>query len=320
MDNRSVFTLQVLEILRRYSNEEHYLTQSMIMDYLDKDYGVCVDRKSVGNAIIALDSIYPDLIEKSRDRKKPGVAILERTFSREEVIMMMMAIYSFKGFSSKMTKQLTDKLISDFSLRDQFPSSHTVTNAQKIENPEVVYNFSIISEAIAKMKRITFDYTNGSGKTRKRNVCPHYVFVSKEEFKLLATFTKERAFTIFNLESMTNIQLLEDSNGYHIQDIERYKDFDIDRFTNEHMYWFEKDPITVRLKMRNPTNRTQIIKWFGKQATFLDGDIVEIKNDIDSIYFWLKDYGEYLDVLEPQELKDRLYEYGKKLVETYKKE
>ncbi len=318
MDNRSTFVLQVYEILRKYSNEEHYLTQAMILDYLYKDYGVKAERKAVGSAIENIDAVYPDLIERSTDSKNKGVAIIERTFSKEEVVMMMMAIYSFKGFSSNMTNQLTEKLKSDFSLKDKFPASHTVTNAQKIENQEVVYSFSLISEAIARNKKITFSYRNSSGKTRTHTVCPHYVFVSMEEFRLLATYSKGKSFIIFNLEFISDVKILEDKDGYHIQEIPKYKDFDIDKFTNEHVYWFEKDPITAKIKMLRPTNRTQIIKWFGKQATFYDDDTVEIRNDIDSLYFWLKDYSEYLEVLEPKELKVRLYEYGKSLIDKYK--
>ncbi len=316
MEDRSVFALQVLEVLKRHSNENNYLTQKDVIDYLKKDFNVDAKRRSIKGAYDAIDKVYPDLIEKASNNK--GVAIIDRTFSKDEVIPMIMALYSFRGFSTKLTNQLVEKLKSGFSLRDKFPSASAITNNRKIENAEVIYNFSIISEAIAKRKYISFLYNNGSDKSRRRSVCPHYLFVSQEEFKLIASFRMAGNFTIFNLESISDIQILEDKDGFLLQDNPKYKDFNIDQFTNEHLYWFKENAITAKIKMQSDTNRKQIIKWFGKQATFLDDGIVEIKNDIDSLYFWLKDYSEYLEVLEPVELRQKLYEYGKKLADKYK--
>lgn len=316
MEDKSIFVLQVLEVLKRHSNENNYLTQNEVVDYLKKDFNVDSERKAVGRAYKTIDRIYPDLIERGDNNK--GVAIIERTFSKDEVIPMIMALYSFKGFSTNLTNQLVDKLKSGFSLKDKFPNSRAIANSMKIENAEVIYNFSILSEAIAKSKYVSFLYTNNSEKQKKRTVCPHYLFVCQEEFKLIGSFRKEGNFTVFNLDSISDIQILEDKDGFYLQDNPKYKDFNIDQFTNEHLYWFQKDAITAKIKMQSETNKKQIIKWFGKQATFYDGNIVEIKNDIDSLYFWLKDYSEYLEVIEPVELRERLYEYGKALVEKYK--
>lgn len=316
MEDKSIFVLQVLEVLKRHSNENNYLTQSQIIDYLRNDFNVESERKAIGRACDTINRIYPNIIEKAPNNK--GVAIIERTFDKDEVIPMIMALYSFRGFSTKLTNQLVEKLKSGFSLKDKFPNSGAITNNRKIENAEVIFNFSIISEAIARNKYISFLYTNGSEKQKRRSVCPHYLFVSQEEFKLIASFRKTGNFTIFNLESISDIEIMEDRDGFLLQDNPKYKDFDIDKFTNEHLYWFKEDAITAKIKMQSPTNKKQIIKWFGKQATFLEEDIVEIKNDIDSLYFWLKDYSEYLEVIEPIELRQRLYEYGKALAEKYK--
>lgn len=319
MDGRREFVLQVYEVLRKHSNENNFLTQQDIIDYLDKDFNVHSERKSIAKAINAINSVYEDCVVKSDSRK--GFAITERNFSKDEIIPIMMAIYSFKGFSSQLTNQITEKLKSDYALNEHFPASHTVTNSLKNENKEVIYNFSIISEAIANKKLISYSYTNEAGKKNNRTICPHYIFVSQEEFRLLATFNNspKAKFYVYSLDKMTDVKIVEDSIAYKLQDIEKYKDFDIDKYLNEHLYYFSKPAITAKIKMKSESNKSQIIKWFGKQAKFLANDIVEITNDVDSLYFWLKDYAEYLEILEPEELRNKLYEYGQKLIDTYKK-
>ncbi len=316
MENRSIFILQVLEVLKRYSNENNYLTQNQVIDYLEKDFQVISERKAISKAYKGIEEIYPGLIERN---DKNMVAIVERTFTKDEVIPMMMAIYSFKGFSTALTNQLIDKLKSDFSLKEKFPSSHTVTNSLKNENKEVIFNFSVLSEAIARDKYVSFTYSNNQEKISKRIVCPHYIFISQDDFKLIASFKKEGKFIIFNLDSISNIRIEENKDGFRLQENPKYKNFDIDKFTNEHLYWFQNEAITAKIKIQKNTNKKQIIKWFGRQAKFIDDETVEITNDIDSLYFWLKDYSEYLEVIEPPELRNKLFEYGKLLIEKYKK-
>ena len=177
---------------------------------------------------------------------------------------------------------------------------------------------AILFDAIKEKKYVSLKYNNGHQKSRNVTFCPHYIFVSQEEFKVLVTYSKDTDFKIYNLDSITELRIRDDKSGYRLQENPKYKYFDIDQFTNEHLYWYEKEAITAKIKMEKDTNKKQIIKWFGKQANFISDDIVEITNDIDSLYFWLKDYSEYLEVLEPIELREKLFDYGKHLTEKYK--
>lgn len=314
MENRSTFILMVLETLKRYSNESKYLTQAEIAEYIKKDYGVSCERKAIHSALMGIEEIYPDLVEKG----KKGVAIIERQFSKEEVIPLMMALKSFKGLSTSLTNTIIKKLKEEFSINEDFPISDTSLNRLKVENIEVYNNMAILFDAIKEKKYVSLKYNNGHQKSRNVTFCPHYIFVSQEEFKVLVTYSKDTDFKIYNLDSITELRIRDDKSGYRLQENPKYKYFDIDQFTNEHLYWYEKEAITAKIKMEKDTNKKQIIKWFGKQANFISDDIVEITNDIDSLYFWLKDYSEYLEVLEPIELREKLFDYGKHLTEKYK--
>ena len=46
--------LRILQILEQYSDFDHPLKQQDIIDYLDKDYGIAIERKAVGRNLSLL--------------------------------------------------------------------------------------------------------------------------------------------------------------------------------------------------------------------------------------------------------------------------
>ena len=47
MGQKSLAPLQILKILRKYSDKEHVLTQNQIARYLERDYDIVIERKTV---------------------------------------------------------------------------------------------------------------------------------------------------------------------------------------------------------------------------------------------------------------------------------
>ena len=60
MGTKSMAVLQILQILRKYSNKEHALTQKQIADYLESDYGIVIERKAVARHSGKPDGGIPD--------------------------------------------------------------------------------------------------------------------------------------------------------------------------------------------------------------------------------------------------------------------
>ena len=58
MGTKSMAVLQILQILRKYSNKEHALTQKQIADYLESDYGIVIERKAVARHLANLTAVY----------------------------------------------------------------------------------------------------------------------------------------------------------------------------------------------------------------------------------------------------------------------
>lgn len=57
MDNfepKKLALIRILDILKFYSDVNHPLTQEEIIDYLESDYGIVIERKAVGRNISLL--------------------------------------------------------------------------------------------------------------------------------------------------------------------------------------------------------------------------------------------------------------------------
>ena len=111
--NQKLKTLYVLDILKKYSDEEHPLNSADIIKYLE-DKGVLAERKSVYDDIAALEYYGSDIIKT--DTPKVGWFIGEKEFETPEIFLLCDAVRSAKFISVKKTRELINKLNSMLSV------------------------------------------------------------------------------------------------------------------------------------------------------------------------------------------------------------
>ena len=51
IESKGLALLRILQIFEKYSDVEHPLTQKDIGDYLERDYGIVIERKNIGRKI-----------------------------------------------------------------------------------------------------------------------------------------------------------------------------------------------------------------------------------------------------------------------------
>ena len=83
--NQKLKTLYVLDILKKYSDEEHPLNAADIIKYLEEK-GVLAERKSVYDDIAALEYYGADIIKT--DTPKVGWFIGEKEFETPEIFLL----------------------------------------------------------------------------------------------------------------------------------------------------------------------------------------------------------------------------------------
>lgn len=291
--------LLILKILDKYSNEpskddknsDCYLTQAQIIDILENEYGVKLDRKSVSNSILLLQRLsnkYPEdfNFEISQPDNRIGYALTKRTFELEEARLLDDSIYSSKLINRHEASELIKKINSTFSFNQQksLPSL-SIHHEEKGKNDknqflkETLLNVQIITEAINQKKRVIFNYigfdnsgnkilrraTKDPSKYRKYAVSPYYLVNNNGGYYLLCNYKRfktadeSKYVSAFRIDYMKNVSILEnDEDGRYrtIDEVNAIKDendvkFDINNYLATHMYIFGDDTELINAKFKS---------------------------------------------------------------------
>lgn len=108
--NKSLLILYVLDILKEYTDDKHFLTQKQIKDKLETLYGIDCDRKTVAEKLEALGVAGYDIVKNSGG----GCYLGTREFEPSEISFLIDAVFSSKSIDAKNSKALAEKIIRKF--------------------------------------------------------------------------------------------------------------------------------------------------------------------------------------------------------------
>ena len=85
-ESKKLAPLRILEVLEKYSDEYHILTQAEIAEKLDREYGIVLERKAVARNIKLLEDAG---FEFGTGKDGRGVYLLSRHFEEGELRMLI---------------------------------------------------------------------------------------------------------------------------------------------------------------------------------------------------------------------------------------
>lgn len=319
----------VLKILEEYSDDNHYLTQNDIVAKIEHNYGLELDRKSVGSSLSLLEEIGYE-IEKG---PKGGFALLGRTLDVTEVSYLIDAIFSSRSIPGNLAKKLAKNVSSCLSKyqRKNYDYLQKSTEVNRTENLNVLYNVSLINEAVSKGKQISFKYLeyDKEGKTRPAKhgyvykVSPYHLVNNFGKYYLLCSYNPQKYGRIqtYRVDMMEEMNILEEDRAPLSSLKYAPKDFSISTYVNEHIYLFNSEVVYAKLELSSARGISYVKDWFGEKAriTNKDGKIyAEVKCDKEALKYWCMQYGEVVTVLEPESLVEEVKESLGKALEKYK--
>lgn len=329
IENKKTSIILVLRVLQRYSDEEHFLTQKEIINLIYKDYGIELERKSVANSLMLLgDELDYDIYKNP----KGGWALFSRTFENSEVAFLIDAIFSSRSISGNHAIKLANKVSGVLSKYHQKNYNYIVKSNEitRTKNKDIFFAMSIIHEAMAKSKRISFCYLeydqNGNMVPRKNGyryiVSPYYLINNFGKYYILCNYReKYRPLQTFRIDFLSDIAIEEEWPLKPLDKLEGLESsFSINNYLNEHIYLFGSEVISSTIEITNPTVITAIYDWFGKTASIKkqnDKLIAEVKCDEDALFYWCMQYSECIKVLTPSLLSERIAKEALRLVKLY---
>ena len=336
--SKNTLILDILQILEKYSDINHKLTQKDIIALLKSEYDMDVERKSIlrniNNLIEAGYEISYDEKIKGKGDNQTEVKTnfyIERDFDDSELMFLIDGIIFSKLLSSRHKKHLIKKLeqLSSKYFKSSL-SKVSISDNDKTKNEDLFLNIEIIAEAISKGKKIKFNYltydmtkklvyrTNEFNEIKEYIVSPYQMVASNGRYYLLCSYDKyEDEISNLRVDRIINSEILDEK----IVKNKAFKDFNIPKHMIEHIYMMSGDSEVVTFEFDKKT-LINVIDWFGNDIIINKGKVKDTfvataKVNINAMRFWAMQYGENVTVKSPKSLVNRIKEQLKNMNKRY---
>ena len=310
--NKKMLNMLILEILQKYSDENHALTQQEIIRLLQQNYAMECDRRSVKNNVLSLQEMGYDIsMEK-------GYRLMSRDLDDSELRILIDSVLFSKSISTRQAKGLIEKLRNHASNYFNAKVSH-VCNLPDLPctvNKQALYALDSINDAISEKRKISFIY-NKMGTDFKMHptreepyiVNPYQIVANNGRFYIIGNYDKYDNIIHFRVDKMTNVRIL-DEKAKPMKQIPELKDgLSLPKHMAEHMYMFSGESVPVELETTEDMMQ-ELVDWFGN-----DFRVEKIKNgkirarvvcNTKAMRFWALQYGPYVEVIKPKGLRDNI--------------
>lgn len=315
--------IRVLQILQKHSDCEHPITHEKIVELLEKNYGLTVERKAIGRNISLLNEAGYEI-----ETTKKGSYLAERTFEDSELKLLIDGVLSSKHITPKQSKELIEKLCAQSNkyFKKRVKNIYSVGDWNKTENVAVFYNIEIIDEAIETGKQITFTYNKyGADKKMHRSaihtVSPYQMILHNQRYYLMGYNEKWKHMQYLRMDRITNITVLEETRT-PLKSVSGFENgIDYKRFSQSMPYMFFDEPQMVEF-IADDWAIDQIIDWFGRDIRIEEREdgrfFVRVKVSINAMEYWAMQYLNAVEVLSPLELRERIKKNVQVANEKYK--
>lgn len=308
---KALAPIRILQILHEHSDCDHPLTQDDIADYLERDYGIIMERKAIGRH-------EDSLVEAGFSIKncRGGKYLCERDFEDSELRLLIDGVLSSKYISANQSEKLIKKLcqLSNKRFRSHVKNIYSVNEWSKTNNQQLFTNIDLIDEAIEQGVQLKFQYNKyGVDKklhpSKKFHVTPYQLILHNQRYYVMAAPTYGKNMYFYRVDHITDMELL-DKAAVPITDITGYKGgIDYKTLSSALPYMYTDQH--RRIEMRADKKITdQIIEWFGHDITIREEDadhiLVNLKASPMAMEHWATQYIKYVEILHPQDLRDAI--------------
>ena len=316
--------LRILQVLKNYSDIDHPLKQEDIVSYLSKDYGLQIERKAVGRNITLLKEAGYDIQSSGS-----GCWLSERDFEDSELKMLIDGVLSSKYISESHSKELIEKLCkqSNIYFRSHVKNIYSVGDWSKTDNCAVFYNIEIIDEAIESGKQIKLIYNKFFSnkefhKSSRQTVSPYQLIVNNQRYYLMCFNEYWHKMSFYRIDRITDIEII-DKDATPLRSLEGYENgINYREISSSLPYMFSDKKDSVAF-IADEKIVDQIIDWFGYDILIEQLENKKIKVTVNvsqnAMEYWAMQYLNYVEIIYPESLRNKIKDNLDKAVEKYNK-
>lgn len=304
--------IRILQIFKKQSDYDHPLTQDDIAGYLERDYGIILERKAISRNISLLREAGIGI-----ESMRSGSYLEDREFEDSELRMLIDGVLCSKYITAKHSSDLINRLcsLSNKYFRSHVKNIYSVNDWGKTDNQALFYNIEIIDDAIESNKCIVFDY-NKYGIDKKLHksamhlVSPYQLILHNQRYYLMGLNEKWRNIGYYRLDHITNMRFSEHHTITDIHTISGYENgINYKDLASSRPYMFADKAEMVEF-IADEWMIDPIVEWFGfdfNVSKIDEGKIkVSLKVSPAAMEHWAMQYINYVEVTAPEAIRNHI--------------
>lgn len=325
LEAKKLALLRILQILHKFSDLQHPLTQEKIAYYLDSEYGIVIERKAISRNISLLMDADVE-IGHCRD----GYYLETREFEDTELKLLVDSVLCNQNITAKHSADLIEKLckLSNKYFRSHVKNVYAVKDWNKSDNSALFFNIEIIDMAINEGKQVQYDY-NKYGKDKKlhkssfQRATPYQLILHNQRYYLMGYSEYWGNMIFHRLDRITNIKIY-DAPAYPLKKVPGYESgIDYKKISTTMPYLHSDKPERVEM-LADAWVIDQVIDWFGKDLAVRETDdpekiIISLWANPYAMSLWALQYVNYIEVISPAHLRAKIREFLKSGLDKYSK-
>ena len=325
LEAKKLALLRILQILHKYSDLLHPLTQEKIAYYLDSEYGIVIERKAISRNISLLMDADVE-IGHCRD----GYYLETREFEDTELKLLVDSVLCNHNITAKHSADLIEKLckLSNKYFRSHVKNVYAVKDWNKSDNSALFFNIEKIDMAINEGKQVQYDY-NKYGKDKKlhkssfQRATPYQLILHNQRYYLMGYSEYWGNMIFHRLDRITNIKIY-DAPAYPLKKIPGYESgIDYKRISTTMPYLHSDKPERVEM-LADAWVIDQVVDWFGKDLAVRETEdpekiIISLWANPYAMSLWALQYVNYIEVISPAHLRNKIRDFLKTGFDKYSK-
>jgi predicted DNA-binding transcriptional regulator YafY len=347
---KKLLIMNILDILKKYSDEDHRLSQKDIADILRREYNMSADRKSIRRNILNLMDCGYDIEYSESIRMVPNQHTgemeesyiwsdfyLERTFTDGELRLLIDGLLFSKHVPYSQCKELVGKLekLSNIYFNSRMKYIARLPDDQS-DNKQLFLNIELLDEAISRSRKISFKYMeygmdkrrhakkNDNGIEREYIISPYQMAAKEGKYYLICNYDKYEDISNYRIDRIADIKILDEpAKPFESLKWANGRALDLAEYMKEHPYMYSGENIRVVFSIVKPMI-SDIIDMFGSDVQFTDEDdervTVSAFTNEPAMEQFAKNFAPDVIVLKPERLREKIKEDLERSAEAYKQE
>jgi len=338
---KKLMIINILDILKRYSDENHRLSQKDILEILENEYSMKVGRKAVKRNLINLLEFgynieHSESIRINKNGKEEVIYTdwyLVRDFSDAELRLLIDSLLFSKHIPYSQCKALIDKLKKLSNTYFDSKVKHIRNLPENTpSNRQLFFTIEMLDEAISKGRQASFNYNefkadkklyprkNSEGQIREYIINPYQIVATNGRYYLICNYDKYDNISNYRVDRITNIKLLDSPIKPMKKVIGLEKGLNLPKHMAEHIYMFSGESVAVKFRTKKYIIG-EIIDWFGQDVKFTndDGNTIDVRVTVNqkAMLYWALQYGQHIKVLEPKSLREEVKSTAMEITKKY---